>query len=135
VFGNAYQRNAFTVLRAGNRPNSCPRWLLDEDNIKVVIDFEYGVDNEVILSNFLREDLQVLHNHIVLLFTAEQVEFFQLSQILMYSLKCHSLLNLCFQNGHSFELAWWLPLQFKHLNVWGHGSPFFISSLGRLFFC
>ena len=41
VVGNTYQRNAFTVLRAGNRPNSCPRWFLDEDNIKIVIDFKY----------------------------------------------------------------------------------------------
>jgi len=79
VIGNAYQRNAFVVLRAGNGPNGCPRWFLDEDNIKIVIDFEYGVDNEVVLSNILREDLQVFHNHIILPFTAEQVEFFQLS--------------------------------------------------------
>jgi len=79
VVGNAYQRNAFTVLRAGNRPNSCPRWFLDEDNIKVVIDFEYGIDNKVVLLNVLREDLQVFHSHIMLPFTAEWVEFFWFS--------------------------------------------------------
>jgi len=68
---NAYQRNSLIVLRAGNRPNSCPRQFLNEDNIEIVIDFEYGVDNEVVLSNVLRKNLQVLHNHIALPFTAE----------------------------------------------------------------
>jgi len=71
VIGNAYQRNTFVVLKAGNRPNSCPRWFLDKNNIKIVIDFKYGVDNKVVLSNVLREDLQVLHNHITLPFTVE----------------------------------------------------------------
>jgi len=76
VVGNTYQGNAFTVFGAGNRPNSCPRQFLDKDNVKIVIDFEYGVDNKVVLSNVLRKDLQVLHNHIVLPFIAGQVEFF-----------------------------------------------------------
>jgi len=29
-------------------------------------------------------------------------------------------------------LAWWLPLQFKHLKECGHGSSFSISNLGGL---
>jgi len=134
MVGNTYQRNTFAILRAGNRPNSCPRRFLDEDNIEIVIDFEYSVDNKVVLSNILREDFQVLYNHIALPFTAEQVKFFQLSWIFTYSLEYYSLLNLCFQNGHLFESAWWLPLQFKHLNMWGYGSPFLVSNLGGLVF-
>ena len=76
VIWNAYQRNAFTLLWAGNRPDSCPRWFLDEDNVEIVIDFEYSVDNEIVLLNVLRKNLQVLDNHITLLFMVEQVEFF-----------------------------------------------------------
>ena len=131
---NAYQRNTFTVFWTGNWPNSCSRWLLDEDNIKIVVDFENSVDDEVVLLNVLQKNLQILQNHIVLPFTAEWIKFFQLSWILAYSLVCHSLLNLCFQNAHLVELAWWLSLQFKHLNVWGQGLLFFVSNLGGLVF-
>ena len=106
VIWNAYQRKTFTVFWAGNWPNSCLRQFLDEDNIKIVVDFKDSVDNEIILSNILRKNLQVLHNHIVSLFMAEQIKFFQLFWILAYSLECYSLLNLCFQDGHSFESAW-----------------------------
>ena len=73
---NAYQRNAFIVLWAGNRPDSCPRWFLDEENVEIVIDFEYSIDNKIVLLNVLRKNLQVFYNHITLLFMVEQVEFF-----------------------------------------------------------
>ena len=53
-------------------------------------------------------------------------------QISVYFFWCHSLLNLCLQNGHKLESAWWSPWQFKHLNEWGHGSPFLVSSLSGL---
>ena len=52
---NAYQRNTFTVFWTGNWPNSCSRWLLDEDNIKIVVDFENSVDDEVVLLNVLQK--------------------------------------------------------------------------------
>ena len=105
MIGYAYHGNAFTVHWARNRPNSCLGWFLDEDNVKIVINLEYSVDNEVVLSNILREYLQVFYNHITLLFTTEWIEFFQLSWILVYSLECHSLLNLYFQNEYSIKLA------------------------------
>ena len=73
---NAYQRNAFTVFWTGNWPNSYPRWFLDEDDIEIVVDFEDSVDDEVVLSNILQKNLQILQNHIILLFTAEQIKFF-----------------------------------------------------------
>ena len=52
----------------------------------------------------------------------------------MYSFECYSLLKQCFQKEHSYKLAWYLPLQLRHLNEWGQGSPFFVSNLGGLVF-
>jgi len=37
---NTYQRNTFTVFWTGNGPNGCPRWFLNEDNVKVIVDFK-----------------------------------------------------------------------------------------------
>ena len=47
----------------------------------------------------------------------------------MYSLEYHSLLKWCFQKGHLIESARWEPLQLRHLNICGQGSPFLVSSL------
>jgi len=44
---------------------------LDEDNIKIVVDFENSVDDEVVLLNVSQKNLQILQNHIVLPFTAD----------------------------------------------------------------
>ena len=63
---------------------------------------------------------------------AEQIEVFQFSQSLAYSLVCHSLLNLYFQNRYLVELAWCSPLQFEHLKKYVQGSPFLVSNLGEL---
>ena len=104
---------------------------MDEDNIKIVVDFENCINDEIIFSDILQKNLQVLQNHIALLFTAKQIEFFLVSWSLVYSLKCYSLLNQCFQNRQSVELAWWLSLQLRHLNEWRQGSLFLDSSLGR----
>jgi len=84
VIWNTYQRNAFTVLWARNRPDSYLRQFLDEDNVEIVIDFEYNIDNEIVLLNVLGKNLQVFHNHIALPFIAKQVEFFWLSWILAF---------------------------------------------------
>jgi len=62
----------------------------------------------------------------------EWFKVFWSSQSLVYSLVCHSLLNLCFQNGQSVESAWCLSLQFKHLKKCGQGMPFLVSNLGGL---
>ena len=48
---NAYQRNAFAVFWTGNKPNSCPRQFLNEDNVEAMVNFEDRVDNEIILLN------------------------------------------------------------------------------------
>jgi len=56
-----------------------PSQFLDEDNVEIVIDFEYNIDNEIVLLNVLGKNLQVFHNHIASLFIAKQVEFFWLS--------------------------------------------------------
>jgi len=52
---------------------------LDEDNIKIVVDFENCINDEIIFSDILQKNLQVLQNHIALLFTAKQIEFFLVS--------------------------------------------------------
>ena len=93
IVRNAYQRNAFTVFWTGNRPNSCPRRFLNEDNVKVMVNFEDQVDNEIILLNILWKDFQVFQNHISIVFTIKRVEFLLVSLSLVYSLVCYSLLN------------------------------------------
>jgi len=35
------------VCVIGNSSNCCPRWFLDEDDIKTLIDFEYGVNKRI----------------------------------------------------------------------------------------
>ena len=57
VVRNAYQENAFIVLWTGNRPNGCTRWFLDEDNVKVTVDFEDRANNEVIFPDVLWKNL------------------------------------------------------------------------------
>ena len=105
---------------------------MDEDYVKVRVDLKNSVYDEIILPNVLWKNLQVVQNHILSPFMIEQVEVFWLSQSLVYSLVCHSLLNLCFQNGQSVESAWCLSLQFKHLKECRQGTSFLVSNLGGL---
>ena len=65
-------------------------------------------------------------------FASEWIDLDLFSQISEYFFCCHSLLNLCLQNKHKLESAWWSPWQFKYLKEWEHGSPFFVSSLRGL---
>ena len=51
----------------------------------------------------------------MLLFIAEWIDVFWFSWSLVYSLECHSLLNLCFQNGQLVELAWYSPFLVSNL--------------------
>ena len=60
------------------------------------------------------------------------MDFDLFSWISEYFFICHSLLKRWHQKGYTLELAWWSPQQFKHLNAWGQGLPFFVSSLGGL---
>ena len=62
----------------------------------------------------------------------KQIEVDLFSWISLYFLICYSQWNLCLQNRHKLESAWWSPRQFKHLKEWRHGFPFFVSSLGGL---
>ena len=95
--------------------------------------FEDCIDDERVLVKVLREVFEVFDNHWgEVPFTSERIDFDLFSWILVYFFWCHSLLNQCFQNRHWLELAWWSPLQLKHLNEWGHGLPFLVSSLGGL---
>ena len=58
-----------------------------------MVDFEDQTDDEIILSNVLQKNFQVLQNHISMAFTVEQVEFLLVSLSLAYFLVYHSLLN------------------------------------------
>ena len=132
MINNIHQWNTFTTIWAGNGPYYFPRQFLDEDNIKIMIDFEDCFNDEIVFSDVLWKNLQVLQNHIALSFTAEWIEFFLVFQSLVYSLECYPLLNQCFQNGQLVELAWCLPLQLRHLKECRQGSPFLVSNLGGL---
>jgi len=69
---------------------------LDEDDIEIGVDLENSIHNKIVFSNILRKDFDIVDNHIMVLFMAEQVEVLWFSQSLAYSLVCHSLLNLYF---------------------------------------
>ena len=103
---NTYQGSTFTVLWTRNRPNSCPRWFLDKDNVKVTVDFKDWADNEVIFLDILWKNLQIFQNYILLAFAVKQVEFLLVSWSLVYSLVCHSLLKQYLQKEHLLESAW-----------------------------
>ena len=66
---------------------------MNKNNVKVMVDFEDQTDDEIILSNVLQKNFQVLQNHISMAFTVEQVEFLLVSLSLAYFLVYHSLLN------------------------------------------
>ena len=95
--------------------------------------FEYCVGDCGILAKVLRKHFQISYNHCFLApFSSEQIDCDLFSWISAYFLMCHSLLKQCLQKGQMFESAWWSPLQLEHLKVWGHSSPFLVSSLGGL---
>ena len=108
------------------------RRFLNKYNIELKFCFQNCVNNQMVFPNILWQDFNILDNHDLLPSTDEWIDCLQLSWILEYSFEYHSLLNLYYQKEHSFESAWWLPLQLEYLKVWGHGSPFFVLSLGRL---
>ena len=115
-----------------NGAQSSPEQFLDEDDVETGICFKNHVNNEIVFSNVLWKNFKVIQNHKLLAFPVEWIKFFLVFQNLAYSFVCYSLLKQYFQKGQLYELAWWLPLQLRHLNMWGHGSPFLVSSLGRL---
>ena len=59
MVGNTNKRDTFTILQTGNRPNCCPWRFLDEDDVKIMIDFKDGIDNDVVFPNILWKDLEV----------------------------------------------------------------------------
>ena len=79
------------------------------------------------------EDFDFFDNYNWRLLIAEWVDCFLIFWSSWYFLEYYSLLNWCFQNRYTFESAWWLSLQFKHLNKWEHSLSCFVSSLSGLF--
>jgi len=133
--GCSYKSFTFAIYRAGNFANFGPRRFLDEDNVKLALSLKNSVDNKRVFPNILQKYFEILYNHCWdSLFSEEQIDLVLFSWISAYFFCCYSLLNLCLQNGHRLESAWWSPWQFKHLNIWGHSSPFFVSSQGGLDF-
>ena len=101
------KRFPFAVRGAGNFANFGPRWFLDKENVELRVSFKYGIGDERVLSNVLREDLEVSYNHWTFsLFAPERMEDDLFSRISAYFLTCHSLWNLCRQNGQVLESAW-----------------------------
>ena len=106
-----------------------PRRFLDEDDIKLDLSLENSIYDEWVFLDVLQKDPKVLYDHCWgPPLTIEQINLTLFSWISAYFFCCHSVLNLCLQNGHRFKSAWWSPWQFEHLNVCGHGSPFFVLS-------
>jgi len=106
-----------------------PRGFLDKNDVELALSLENGIDDEGVFLNVLQKNSEIFYNHSWgSLFSKETINLDLFSQISEYFFCYHSLLNLCLQNGHRLESAWWSPWQFEHLNKWGHGSSFFISS-------
>jgi len=112
----SHKRILFTVRRAGNFANFRPWGLLDKYNVELSLSLKEGIDNKRVLVNILWKNFDVFHNHCCTSsFTSEQIDLDLFLWISAYFFYCHSLLNLCLQNGHKLESAWWSPRQFKHL--------------------
>ena len=130
---SSHKRFSITNRRTRDFTNLRPRRFLDENDVELVLGLKESVNDERVFSNILQKNFEVFHNHSWgSLFTSEWIDLDLLSQISAYFFCCHSLLNLCLQNRHWLESAWWSPRQFKHLNEWGHSSPFFVSNLRGL---
>ena len=128
-----HKRFSIVNRRTGDFTNFGPRRFLDENDVKLVLGLKEDVDDEGFFANILWKNFEVFHNYSWSSpFTSERINLDLLSCISAYFFCCHSLLNLCLQNGHWLESTWWSPQQFKHLNEWGHSSPFFVSNLGGL---
>jgi len=132
---SSHKRFSFAIRRARDFANFRPRRFLYKNYVKLVLSLKDSVDNERVFVNVLWKNFEILHNHIWSSpFSIEQINLDLFSWISAYFFCCHSLLNLCLQNRHWLESAWWSPQQFRHLNEWGHGSPFFVSNWGGLIF-
>ena len=53
VISNSYQQNVFTIGKARDRSYCCPGWFLNENDIKVVVNFEDCVNDEIIFLDVL----------------------------------------------------------------------------------
>ena len=127
----AHKQFAIAIWRTWDFANFRPGRFLDKKNIKLILGFKDGVDDDGVLANVLWKNLEMFYNHwLDLSFAAERSDFDLFSWISVYFLTCHSLLKRCLQKGQLLESAWWSPLQFEHLKEWGHGSPFLVSNLG-----
>ena len=119
VVRNTYQGSTFTVLWTGNRPNGCPRWFLNEDNVKVIVDFKNQTDNEVIFLNILWKNLQIFQNHILLAFVVEQVEFLLVSQSLVLDFEhVHGSIGaLGLEEAWAYDFFWRLSFFLKYFEI------------------
>ena len=68
------------------------------------------------------------------MFAVEQIKVDLFPQISLYFLMCHLQWNLCLQNRHRLESAWWSPQQLEYLNMCGHSLSFFVSRQEGLIF-
>ena len=128
MMNSSYKVFAFTIQYAGDFTNDRPRRFLDKDYVKVWLGLENSIDNEIVLANVLWKNLEVFQNHIFYSpLSVERIDLILFSQISVYFLCCHSLLNRCLQKEHWLESAWWSPQQLEHLKEYRHGLPFFIS--------
>ena len=59
IVGNVYKFFSIFVVKTWNWLYVRPRWLLDEDNIKWGICLENSVDDEIVLVNILRKNMNV----------------------------------------------------------------------------
>ena len=130
---SSHERFSIVTKKTGDFTNFGSRGFLDENDVKLVLNLKEGVNDKGVFANILWKNFEVFHNHSWgSPFTSERIDLDLLSWISAYFFCCHSLLNLCLQNGHWLESAWWSPRQFEHLNEWEHSSPFFVYNLGGL---
>ena len=90
VIGHSYPFFALWVQRTQYGLYERPRQFLDEDDVKSILHFKNDVDDEVVLTNVLRENFDILRNYAWMSFTAEWINYFLFLQSSWYFLVCHS---------------------------------------------
>ena len=96
VMNSSYEVFVFAIQCAGNFTNDRPRGFLNKDYVKVWLDLENSVDDEIVLTNVLWKNLEVFQNYIFYsLLSVKRINLILFSQISVYFFCCHSLLNWC----------------------------------------
>ena len=63
MVARAHKRFAITIQRTWDFANFRPGQFLDKKDIKLILGFKDGIDDDRVLANVLQKNLEIFHNH------------------------------------------------------------------------